>query len=456
MNFTSSESNDKSKLIELYNEYRLKDKAFLFILHVSYKEAYENYTDYFTNCVLLELNCDHLMTFAKLTKAVIYSLYSDKIQLYQYDKSISQDKSKIVKAIYCCINEKRTHIPYFIDKIYYLIGCNFNLKNILQIDTHYFFLFAEKSLAQNTLCALLVQGGIGDIFIQIPIMDYILNRKSTDISIILVENRGIISTISIFIENFKVIPINELSITFKCLTKIIRNLNCIISELHKIPEEIITASSYKQSMFENICYNSIDDKREDLPQYVFHTFLMNNQYTLPPIPEWNTISQRHTTIICLQRISDLNKEWPLEQARPFIMECHKHDITVINIAPGETQKELYDYDFSLYPIHIILSLLKYVDAFVGIDSCFGHACALLQKNSLTFFQSNDEYCRKLSLAFIPISKNYSIIPRDFACKDIPYDQAFNCLYKILKGSIQTHQGFLGFHERKENIDYEWS
>lgn len=458
MTMNRIESNGTNELRGIYEHYRLHEKAFLFLLHVSYEEAYEQHPDWFTNCVLLDLTCEQLVTFVEAARVTAYSLCADQIQGFRSDDQfVLQNKSNRVKAIYCCINEKRSQIPYFVDKICALIRYTFTLKDILHIETHYFFVFTQTGAAQNMLSALLVQGGIGDIFIQIPIMHYLLNQKPADTRMIFVDDCSRIPILHTFLENSRVIPISELNITFKCLTKLIVNLHCIISELHKVPKEFIAALSYEQSMFENICYQSIDDKRESLPRYVFQTFLnMSARQTLPPIPEWGLISQKHKTVICLQRISSLDKEWPLEQARRFIMECHKHRIAVINIAPDETEKDLYDYDFSIYPIQLIISLLKQADAFVGIDSCFGHACALIQKNSLTLFQSKIEHFQKLSLAFLPVSKNYSIIPRDYACKAIPYAQAFDCLYKILNGSIQTHQGFLGFHERKENIDYEWS
>ena len=79
------ESNGTNELRGIYEHYRLHEKAFLFLLHVSYEEAYEQHPDWFTNCVLLDLTCEQLVTFVEAARVTEYSLCADQIQGFRSD-----------------------------------------------------------------------------------------------------------------------------------------------------------------------------------------------------------------------------------------------------------------------------------------------------------------------------------------------------------------------------------
>ena len=171
------------------------------------------------------------------------------------------------------------------------------------------------------------------------------------------------------------------------------------------------------------------------------------------------LKRRFDYVIGLQRISTTTdqqgnrvKEWNVEEAKIFILLCGQMRIGVINFEPSE-KSFVFDYDCGQIPFPEVFQWLAAIDLFVGIDSSFGHACALIGTASLTMFISSDPLYVSNSLFFMPHSNNYSLFP-DNNTQQIAGKRVFAIVYDILTGKKKLDKNFTPMKLKKEMVHYE--
>ena len=165
--------------------------------------------------------------------------------------------------------------------------------------------------------------------------------------------------------------------------------------------------------------------------------------------------------VCLQRnsgskVNNLRVKYlPWSFMDDFISLCHQNSVGVINIDPDEENGSKYDYNYSDLGLIEIFDLLCSVDAFLGIDSCFGHACALLNIPSVSCLSSTFTTFQLLGPSYRPISNNYSFIPINPDKPSFDANKVFCVLHNILKGNLVLSNEFIPTKELKEFHEYEF-
>lgn len=175
--------------------------------------------------------------------------------------------------------------------------------------------------------------------------------------------------------------------------------------------------------------------------------------------DFQFLHHKYKYVIAMQRLSDTRtaegcpvKELSLKVIQKFIVTCTQHDIAVINLEPGEAHTGLYTADYSSWGFQKIFNLLQNVDLFIGVDSCFGHACALLNVPSITCLVTNASWYKMTCRWYIPITSNLTLIPKNFEKERITSDVLFNMAQKILSGEITLSEKLLSYSHNK-NIFY---
>ena len=101
-------------------------------------------------------------------------------------------------------------------------------------------------------------------------------------------------------------------------------------------------------------------------------------------------------------------------------------------------------------------MLRSVNAFVGIDSCFGHASALLNIPSVSCFVSSHIRNQALGPNFRPISNNYSFFPINPEAPKFDANRIFSVLYSILVGEKILLNEFVPTKDLCEFREYEYT
>ena len=94
-----------------------------------------------------------------------------------------------------------------------------------------------------------------------------------------------------------------------------------------------------------------------------------------------------------------------------------------------------------------------LDAVVGVDSCFGHAAALLNVPSVTVFVTTYLRFRYIQKFFMPLSRNYSLYPVDYTT--VHCEKIFQILMDVLTGRLQLSEEFIPMSQRREYQHYEY-
>ena len=195
----------------------------------------------------------------------------------------------------------------------------------------------------------------------------------------------------------------------------------------------------------------------DQPEYIYQIF-RNKFYGNSK--NFERFRYTYDYIIGLQRFSNKickNKRyryWDVNETARFIRLCHENHIMVVNVQPGDQQDKLnYDLDLSYLNICEVFQKLYSLDAFVGIDSCFCHGCALTGTNNITLIIDYER--RQHSLKYLPLSFNYTLIPEDYDGSLICAEKVFSILYDILDNKKILSNQYKSIADRKEFVDYEY-
>ena len=342
---------------------------------------------------------------------------------------------------------------------------SFYLKDVVNLADNYFlFYYSDKKTIINNkkpdTYNYFILGGFGDILIHIPIL-YDLQKKYA--------NTGI---------KFKLITGDEKKsqlIRYFLPETDVRTSHCaIFSEKTDTAEIFETFLNYK-----TIPQGSTDDIFQN-KDFFDTNFVINSIYEMicrryDPSDEFTSVKllnsykkyfdnyrknfkifpEKESYYIGVQRTSKTSKYLPWEFMNTFISLCHQNNIKVINIDPNEEYKDHYDYDYSYLSLNETFDLLSGVNAFIGIDSCFGHACALLNVPNLICFSSTFIADQAFGPNFKPISNNYSFVAK------VPEHPSFNVyrIFVVLQDIIHKRlillNEFTPTADLREFYDYEF-
>ena len=205
------------------------------------------------------------------------------------------------------------------------------------------------------------------------------------------------------------------------------------------------------TFFEDLCNQFADIGYIDTndPQII-----LDHLYSIFPF-HWKKQSNNRYKV-AIQRIStskELNKilkEWPISETRKFIKLCNENNIELINVGLNDSIQDEYKINMASNSYYDILSMLQTVDAFIGIDSSFGHACALVGTPSITLHISNDLRQKTYSYRVTPINMNFSIYTNE---NNISAEIVFEYLTKLLFEKICLRSVFIPLDQRLEHINF---
>jgi len=183
----------------------------------------------------------------------------------------------------------------------------------------------------------------------------------------------------------------------------------------------------------------------------------------------STIDQarsRNKKIVGLQHYSASwsgRKSWSQAQVNSFINECRDSDIQLINLSP-----HTYDHlegviDVSHLSVIELFSVIRSVDAVVGIDSCAGHMASLCGTPNLTIWVGNYPHAMQDvngriagRISFRPTFYNYSIASVGGKPNDISSTLVLNRLRGILDGRINLSTVRLTMEDTLKNKGIEYT
>jgi|GEM_PF-5345076 hypothetical protein len=311
----------------------------------------------------------------------------------------------------------------------------------------------------------IISGGSGDYLIVVPIIDYLVASKMISIELI-TDQKQIENLASQFNQN----------IAYKSKKDIYKESCKDLLLINQMSELFAFSKPKNEDFYDEIRYfenqsdyfESVVDRLPLLfgmpkvsPSFIFDSFTRKENFcNINIIPNW--LYEKYRYLICFQRISSAGKltdgtyakEWPKHLTNEFIQLCHEFKIGVINIEPADKNQLPYDYDISHLNIKDVACAFKSVNAFVGIDSCFGHACALTKIPSITLYTFNGIKKDRI-FEYLPISMNYSIIPAYLNSKKISAIKVFTILQEIILGDRKLEDGYISLKEKKEGIHFEF-
>lgn len=309
----------------------------------------------------------------------------------------------------------------------------------------------ERAHCRNNIQRYLICGALGDALISVPVVFYLQYHDGAQNFVSYYSSQKIVETTTFFTAETNV------------RHRAIPGMEQFFQRFQHIHLEqfeqfhfhwICPLKDLKQSAFEitNKQYAASTDSHT-----IFQFFRQN--FVLPTSHVLTDFKKRFRYVIGFQRCSATQpkgipcKELPPDVAQEFLYLCRKNQVGVINLEPCDSYKEQYDLDVSAMELPQIFPLMTELDLLVGIDSCFGHAAALLDVPSVTAFVTTDELYQYMEKYFMPISRNYSLFPVDYIT--IKGEKLFQVVWDILTGRRQLCRDFTPQDERQEFVHYEF-
>lgn len=443
---------------ELKNEFANLSRNFvLLILNETYRSFFQRIPLFSTGNLLIEIHrVENLLSLIKAQFTPIEVKCEDTVENIRYKQQnaiLFQTNSINYRRTYRCVlmpNREWSKVNVVLaSKVIFSILCKrFYLVGVKKFKGQSFMLFSdwkEKYVGSNREQQYLIVGAIGDSLIHVPALFWLQqNNRTQDRLVSLHEKKEIAQAVSFFTRHHT--QANE----FLNLTsfKFIQKENSPNYHIIPLPKQPI------KSAFEHIneCYPIETDSQE-----VFRFFRQN--FILPTSHRLFQFRKRFRYIIGFQRCSDSVfdgiqcKKMSIEKTREFLDLCRQHHIGVVNLEPSDKYKDIYDLDISALDLGQIYPVMTELDAFIGVDSCFGHAAALLDVPSVTVFVSSNVWYQYMGRYYMPISRNYSLFPIDHTT--IKSEKLFQVVWDILTGNKKLSGEFVPYSEREEFKHYEY-
>ena len=355
------------------------------------------------------------------------------------DLTILENNEELTSyCLYIQILEDFSDNPYIFTNLNFLKNIFF-IQDIVEIhDDYYLPLYSDLQFEEknhHNITNYFIYGGYGDILLYIPILYYIQEKQKNGYSSIryLVETDKNAELIKYFLPYVNVKKVKCLFSNqrddFSYIINQLSNYNMIPKNPRLLNEKLFNNASTKNSLFEILC--EIEIKTSLNPRYILNLYKKYFKNQKKPIKSFGkNINFKYW--ICIQRSSG-NKNLPWNIIESLISLCHQNSIGVINIDPEEQNINKFDLNYGNCDLIEIFDLLRSVNAFVGIDSCFGHASALLNIPSVSCFVSSHIRNQALGPNFRPISNNYSFFPINPEAPKFDANRIFSVLYSILVG-----------------------
>lgn len=422
-----------------------KHEIILYVLEdISHKEALYKFRDICTYSIFLVLySIDYEFFIKNKVKWISISGQDKEQDIIQKETNPQQIINIGHRRYYRCIlsNSRGDHpsilpIYYMIHKKYFLINIYTMPKNEIRL------VFSDKKKIGKEKI-IFFAGGIGDNFILIPILYYAQNH-GTKLPIILTYSYDVIKYLTNSMNQLYFIKPN---VEYENIMMIIKA---------DFFDTIKLDINNKESIFEETCKyfkaNGYIDTSD--PVEILNDFKKNF-----PHHWYKSKSDKSSTYkVAFQRMStSINiygkyaKVWPKSECRKFIKQCAENNIKIINIAWDNEMENEYPENIGHQTFEEVLEKLKDVDAFIGIDSSFGHACALLGTPNITLFVSDDIKYQYYSFRFMPISMNYSVFTENGY---ITAEKAFDVLWRVLHFKINLKEHYISLDQKVEKRHYE--
>lgn len=305
-------------------------------------------------------------------------------------------------------------------------------------------------------------GAIGDTMIILPIFYFLIEKykhENQKLNFILHYTINY-DFIKYFLNDFESTVIYEKPFNFKTTTEFALKeyQNFKLVDTIKICAKLFGNKEYK-SFFELLCEES-NFEITITPNTLLKKFKQHLHIKVSE--KLNKIKNNHKKVICFQRMSgtrdmmtsEIAKQIPINIAKHIIDYCIKMDYAVINIEPAETNKDLFMYDLSNNSLPEIVEILNGADLFIGVDSCFGHICALIDTPNIICHGSTCPWYKYFSPAFMPLSHSYSFLPKDMNYNNLDPDRINTVLNEVLSGKRYFCTDFTPFEQREEYIHFE--
>lgn len=156
------------------------------------------------------------------------------------------------------------------------------------------------------------------------------------------------------------------------------------------------------------------------------------------------------------------KSWSERQVRAFIKECRAEGIQLLNLSPHSYDNLEGITDISELSVIELFSVIRSVDAVVGIDSCVGHMASLCGIPNITIWVGNYPHARQDEngrivgrVSFRPTFCNYSIASREVKPDDISSTIVVRRLRDLFEGNIVFSQDRITMEDtlQRKNVEY---
>ncbi len=380
-----------------------------------------------------------------------------QFQLIQENSPTKGDKEwELNKTYYIPINyedkNRKEQLLRYMLKFMKLEACE------LQKDLGFHYVFTDKDVSLSGYHSFLkvrdgnteqiyypLLGGIGDYLIAVPVLQYAFNNGLIHGCIFMKEG-----------------PQNVVRDIITCFIPSMRFVNMDIIFI----EEIISLLQFdllksKLSFFEKLCSDlSCAVGQEIIPKAVFQEF-KSLPYSTSVFVENIKKQTCCSYVIGFQRVSktqnefgQIAKEWSWENTERFLKMCLDNGIYVVNFEPSDKYRNRYPFCLGGMTIKEITSIIKEFDAFVGIDSCFGHLCAISNVPNLIMMQRNSVGFELAAERFIPLANNITLFPDSFKEERITADIVFDHLYDILHNKAPLQNVYIPLSEKILGRDYK--
>lgn len=365
----------------------------------------------------------------------LYGLYIDDYHTYSIVKNDVAAK----------VNTKHFMDSYYFCGLTELPG---GCAKLLYSDTE----FCEIPYIQNSTLFFLF-GGYGDYFIYLPILVYL--AKHTEKLICVSDDNSKTEILRKLLPDIKILQIGCDITTSPVYYEVYKTL---VRTNHIKPEYPFTALDSNLDYYEQLTYHLLERVE---PLSVYSAFVkLYETFPATITSEIHKLKSKYKYVIGLQRLSSSilvhnkpAKEWSIKRAKALIKKCNAYNIAVVNFEKSDYGKLPVNADYGYLDLQTCFDNFRAIDAFIGIDSCFGHIAGICAIPNIILFGSRAEVFEVKSKYFMPVYKNFSFLSLENQCADLSEKIVLQKLLDMLMHSPETK--LLPFRDKKCDIDYKY-
>jgi hypothetical protein len=363
----------------------------------------------------------------------------------------------------------------FSDLVYMLnpyIKKNFNIYNAPYVRNRrghkkwiqeFYVVKQARNFTNNKIAFIPGYVGNGEILIGMPIISkFIQNNINSDL----------------YIFNSSISVNNILKQIFpECHHKILTNNEKLSQYLEKIYGDYEYQTIYSQFMKpRSVCRNKhsinlfvsiceINESIESLVNRFNVKHFLESSYNSYVDEFFNTIAKKDFEyIIATQFFTDSSTSrcWSIRKVEEFCKLCKDMNIGIANLSvPNENTVDMSNvftmdnvFDLSHFTILDLSQVIYQCNAFVGIDSSFGHLAGLLNKPSITLWEDNSPILfQTYPVGYRVIRNNFSFSKKEKNQDNIDPSIVISKTIDILTGIYSLKREFITFKDSTDMLDY---